>query len=237
MSHPPRQYPCPDLIVEPAWLAAHLGDTDLLIIDCDDADVRAVRPHIPGAVPLPIHPYLRDIHTNVGVLPPDQATMILGGLGVGDGRRVVCYDSQGGVLAARCWWVLWYYGFENAALLNGGWISWAAEGNPVEHAWGEPVAGDFVAQPVGDRIADCDVILPRLGNDDFATLDMRTDLEWAGTPETVRNQREGYIPGAVHLEWKHFVDWEASARFKPALEIATLLESNGITRGKAVVPY
>ena len=49
--------------------------------------------------------------------------------------------------------------------------------------------------------------------------------------------REGYIPGAVHIEWKHFMDWQDSARFKPAGEIAALLEAHGITRGKAVVPY
>ncbi len=237
MADLPRQYPRPDLLVEPSWLADRIGDDDILIIDCDDADARAVRPHIPGAVGLPIHPYLRDIRTNVGVLPPEQATEILGNLGVGDGRRVICYDSQGGVLAARCWWVLRYYGYENAAVLNGGWIAWAAEGHASEHEWREPAPGDFVARAVPERIANCDVILPRLGDDDFVTLDTRSDLEWAGIPVNPRNQREGYIPGAVHIEWKHFVDWQDSARLKPAGQIAALLEANGITRGKAVVPY
>lgn len=232
-----RQYARPELLVEPAWLADRLGDSDILVIDCDDAETLAARPHIPGAVQLPIHPYLRDVQTNVGVVPPDQATAILGGLGVGSGRRVICYDSQGGVLAARCWWVLWYYGFEDVALLNGGWIAWAAEGRPVERDWRSPTPGDFVARAVPERIADCGVILPRLGDDDFVTLDVRSDLEWAGTPPSQRNQREGYIPGAVHIEWKHFMDWQDSARFKPAGEIAALLEAHGITRGKAVVPY
>lgn len=237
MADLPRQYPRPDLLVEPAWLDDHLGDDDLLIIDCDDVEVSAGRPHIPGAVRLPIHPYLRDIDTNVGVLPPEQATALFAGLGVGNGRRVICYDSQGGVLAARCWWVLWYYGYENVAVLDGGWIAWAAEGRPAERDWREPAPGDFVAAPVAERIASCDVILPRLEEDDFVALDVRSDLEWAGTPLSPRNQREGYIPGAVHIEWKHFVDWPNAARLRPADQIATLLETNGITRGKAVVPY
>jgi len=233
----PPEYPRGDLLVEPAWLAAHLASDSILIIDCDAAEVSAARPHIPGAVALPIHPYLRDVETNVGVLPPHQATEILGGLGVGDGRRVICYDSQGGVLAARCWWVLWYYGYEDVALLNGGWIAWAAEGHPVERVWREPAPGDFEARPDPTRIASCDIILPRLEDDDFVALDVRSDLEWAGTPLNRNNQREGYIPGAVHIEWKHFMDWEDAARFKPAAQIATLLHAHGIQRGKAVVPY
>lgn len=237
MSELPRHYSRPDLLVEPSWLAERLGADDILVIDCDAPEVSAARPHIPGAVQLPIHPYLRDIRTNVGVMPPDQASDILGGLGVGDGRRVICYDSQGGVLAARMWWVLWYYGYENAALLNGGWIAWAAERLPVEREWRTPVRGDFVARPNPDRIASCDVILPRLDDDDFVALDVRSDLEWAGTPETRNNQREGYIPGAVHIEWKHFVDWQDAARLKPADQLTALLEARGITRGKTVVPY
>lgn len=237
MAQQPSDYQHPEMLVEPSWLAAQLGSEDLVIIDCDAAEVSSVRPHIPGAVQMPIHPYLRDVQTNVGVLPADQAMAILGGLGVGDGRRVICYDSQGGVLAARCWWVLWYYGYENVALLNGGWIAWQAEGLPTERDWHVPVPGRFVAQPIADRIASCDTMLPRLDDDDFVPLDVRSDLEWHGTPESPRDQREGYIPGAVHIEWKHFIDWDHAARFRPAAELAALLEANGVTRGKAVVPY
>lgn len=237
MSDPAPEYPRQDLIVETSWLAARLEDDDILIIDCDAPEVAAARPHIPGAVGLPIHPYLRDVRTNVGVMPPEQATEILGGLGAGDGRRVICYDSQGGVLAARCWWVLWYYGYEDVALLNGGFIAWAAEGLLVEREWRGPSPGNFVARPHPDRIANCDVILPRLGDDDFVALDVRSDLEWAGTPASRNNEREGFIPGAVHIEWKHFVNWEDAARLKPADQLTEMLEADGITKGKAVVPY
>lgn len=237
MTDSSRTYPRDDLLIEPVDLAAQLGSDDILIIDCDAAEVSIGRPHIPGAVQMQIHPYLRDVETNKGVLPPEQATEILSGMGVGNGRRVVCYDSQGGVLAARTWWVLWYYGYENTAVLNGGLIAWVAEGYPLEKEWQPLRPGDFVAAPIPERITNCDLILPQLGSSDFVTLDVRSDLEWSGKPLAQNNQREGHIPGTVHIEWKHFMDWDDNARFKPASEIAAMLESNGVTRGKAVAPY
>lgn len=237
MTESSRTYPRGELLIDPTELAAQLGSDDIVIIDCDAAEVSMGRPHIPGAVQMSIHPYLRDMTTNVGVLPSDQATEIFSSMGVGNGRRVICYDSQGGVLAARCWWVLWYYGHENTAVLDGGLIAWVAEGYPVEQEWQPRRAGDFVASAHPERITSCDLILPQLGSSDFVTLDVRSDLEWSGTPLARNNAREGYIPGAAHIEWKQFMDWDHNARFRPADEIAALLESNGVTRGKAVAPY
>jgi thiosulfate/3-mercaptopyruvate sulfurtransferase len=234
---PAQAYPRADLLVEPEWLAQHLDDPDIRISDCDPQEVATARAHIPGTTTLPIHPYLRDINTNVGVLPPEQAQQIFRELGISNASRVICYDSQGGVLAARAWWVLWYYGHEHAAVLNGGWNAWTDAGLPVTTAWTSPDAGDFTPRVHEDRITSCDLMLPHLGKDDFVPLDVRSDLEWQGTPLTQNNQNEGYIPGAVHIEWREFVDWDNAARLKPATEIAQLLESHGVTRDKRVAPY
>lgn len=230
-------YPRQQLLVEPEWLAQHLDDPDLRVIDCDPPEVAMARPHIPGAVILPIHPYLKNTDTGQGVVTAPQIERIMSALGVGNETRVVCYDSQGGLLAARVWWALWYYGHEQGALLNGGWVAWQAADLPTESDWTKPQPATFSATAHEGRIAACDVILPGLSGGNLVPLDVRNDLEWRGTPLQRQNAKEGHIPGAVHIEWREFVNWQDNARFKPAGEIRALLESNGVTRDKRVVPY
>lgn len=232
-----ESFPRPELIVEPAWLAEHLDDPGLRVIDCDQPEAAMIREHIPTAVMLPIHPYFRDIETGVGVATAEQTEAIMRDLGVSTNTRVVCYDSVGGTLAARIWWVLWYYGHEQAAVLNGGWTAWQAEGLPTETNWSKPPAGDWSATPHDERIAGCDVMLPWVGQSDFVPLDVRAQAEWAGTQPNPANQRDGHIPGAVHIEWREFVDWDNNTKLKPAGAIRARLEAEGVTRDKRVVPY
>jgi thiosulfate/3-mercaptopyruvate sulfurtransferase len=234
---PGGAYPRPELIVEPAWLAEHLNDSDLRIIDCDLPEAAMMRAHIPNAVMLPIHPYFRNTETGVGVATAEQTEAMMRDLGVSSDTRVVCYDSTGGTLAARIWWVLWYYGHEQVAFLNGGWTAWEAEGHPTETEWKRPQPGDWSAVEHDDRIAACDVMLPWVGQADFVPLDVRAYSEWSGTQPNVANQREGHIPGAVHIEWREFVDWDNNTKLKPAAEIREMLEGAGVTRDKRVVPY
>ncbi|RIK39282.1 MAG: hypothetical protein DCC58_15495 [Chloroflexi bacterium] len=233
-------YPRGDLLVEPAWLAERLGQPDVVVIDCDPAELRDAREHIPGALHLPIHQYFRDAATFKHVAPPEEAESVLRGLGVNNDSTVVLYDQRGSINAARTWWVLWYYGFEHAVVLNGGWPAWQAEGYAGATDWAVATRpGNFTARVVPERYASCATILPRLGQPDFVPLDVRDDLEWSGTKPApnANNQREGRIPGAVHIEWVEFVDWENATRFKPAEWIDARLVGAGITRDKRVVPY
>lgn len=230
-------YPRQELLVEPEWLALHLDDPAVRIIDCDPAEINEAREHIPGAVRLPLHPYFRNQETGIGVATAEQAEHILRDLGVSADTRVICYDSQGGLLASRVWWVLWYYGHENGALLNGGIHAWNQRGLPTTSEWAQPEPGNFTSAVKEDRIASCDVMMPHLNTGDLIPLDVRAVTEWAGNTPNPANQREGHIPGAVHIEWRDFVDWDQAARFKSAAELRDMLESRGVTRDKRVVPY
>ena len=80
-------YPRAELLVEPDWLAAHLNAPNVRVIDCDQAELVAARPHIQGAVALPIHPYFRDWETGVGVATAAQTEQIMRGLGVSNATR------------------------------------------------------------------------------------------------------------------------------------------------------
>lgn len=234
-----RGYARPELLVEPAWVYEHKGDPDLVIIDCDGLETFQSRAHVPGAVALPVHPYFREIETFVGVAPPDQAEAIFRSLGVNNDSRVILYDSQGGVYAARVWWVLWYYGHENAALINGGWPAWIASRMPTSTEHPQVTPGNWTADPHPERIASCDTILPEIQAGSAIAFDMRADDEWLGTrpAPNERNQQEGRIPGAVHIEWRDFIEWDNATRFKTAIEIHGMLKKVGLTPDMRVIPY
>jgi thiosulfate/3-mercaptopyruvate sulfurtransferase len=228
-----------ELLVEPEWLDQHYNDPDVVIIDCDRPELRGDRAHLPNALILPIHPYFRNTETGVGVATAEQTQAILRGLGVNDDSMVILYDSEGGLLATRVWWALWYHGFENAAVLNGGWPAWLASRRPTSRRQHEVTPGAVTISATDEaRIASCDTILPGL-NGDTVALDVRNDEEWMGKKPApnITNQKEGHIPGAIHIEWREFVDWTNATRFKPAAEIERILVTAGVPRDKRIVPY
>lgn len=238
--HESTGYARPELLVEPDWLDQHLNDPQVVIIDCDRPETRGDRPHIPSARLLPIHPYFRNTETGIGVATAEQTQTILRSLGVNDDSRVVVYDSEGGLLATRVWWALWYHGFENVAVLNGGWPAWIASRRPTTRRHPQVEPGNVtITDTHPERLANCDVILPGLENNEVVPLDVRADEEWTGEKPAPNetNKKEGHIPGAIHIEWREFVDWENATRFKPAGAILEMLEEHGVPRDKKIVPY
>lgn len=233
-------YARPELLVEPEWLDRHYNDLNVVIIDCDRPEIRGDRAYLPNALILPIHPYFRDTETGLGVATAEQTQAILRGMGVNDDSQVILYDSEGGLLATRVWWALWYHGFTNAAVLNGGWPAWLASRRPTSRRQREVTPGNVVITDTHEeRIASCDTILPGVNNGDTVALDVRNDEEWTGSKPApnATNQQEGHIPGAIHIEWREFVDWNNATRFKPAAELERILETAGVPRDKRIVPY
>src|SRR5262245_36315248 len=129
-------YAQPELLVETDWLAAHLDDPRLRIVDCDPIDVYR-RAHIKNAIGIPVHHYIKqpeytaDFRKYPLVAPLDTMQALMQRMGIGDEHLVVAYDSNGCLWSARLWWVLHYYGHTNVKVLNGGWNKWFAEGRPV----------------------------------------------------------------------------------------------------------
>lgn len=232
-------YARPELLVEPIWLMEHIDDPNIVVIDCDGLEVFQTRGHIPGAVALPIHPYFRNPETNIDVATPEQTEVIMQALGVNQDSKVILYDSQGGVLAARTWWVLWYYGHDDAALINGGWPAWLASRLPTTREHPEVTPGNWKARVHEERIANCDTMLPGIERGDVIALDMRSDEEWSGQKPApnLTNKQEGHVPGAVHIEWREFIDWDNATRFKPASWMRKRFRDAGVVPGKRIVPY
>ncbi|MBI2765461.1 MAG: sulfurtransferase [Chloroflexi bacterium] len=229
-------YARPELLAEPDWLAAHANDSDVRIIDC--ATVEAYRrAHIPGAVQLPVHFYIKEKdpagsdHGTL-VMPPAEFEALMGQLGVGPDTTVVTYDDNNALVASRLWWVLNYYGHTNARVLNGGWHRWLTEGRPVTFHAAKPVRTTFTARPQPGIYATADLLLARYADTARCqVLDARTDEEWAGTNDR-GNRRRGRVPNAKHLEWVRFVTKDDRRTFLPADEIQALLDEAGISRDK-----
>ena len=131
----------PKTLVSTQWLAAHLQDPDLRVLDASwylpamgrDARAEYDTAHIPGARFFDIDE-ISDLHSDLPHMVPPQEKFIsrMRAMGVGDGHQVVVYDGMGLFSAARVWWLFRLMGKTDIAVLDGGLHKWLAEGNPVE---------------------------------------------------------------------------------------------------------
>ena len=236
------EYARPDLLAEPDWLAEHITDPDVRVIDCATLEAYR-RAHIPGALQLPVHYYIKEDDPagsdhGVLVMPPKQFEALMTGLGVGPETLVVTYDDNNALVAARLWWVLRYYGHTNAKVLNGGWHRWLTEGRPVTFHATHPVAAasPFIARPNAAIHASLDHLKERHADGACQVLDARTDGEWEGTNDR-GNRRAGRVPNARHLEWLRFVAPDDTRAFLSADALQSLLDEAGIRRERPTITY
>jgi len=236
------EYARPELLAEPDWLAEHASDPDVRIIDCAVLEAYR-RAHVPGAVHLPVHYYIKEDDPagsdhGVLVMPPRQFEDLMSQLGVGPETTVVTYDDNNALVAARLWWVLNYYGHDKVKVLNGGWHRWLTEGRPITfHATHPPQAGArFLARPNPAIYATVDLLKEKHVDPACQVLDARTDAEWDGTNDR-GNLRSGRVPTAHHLEWLRFVAPDDTRKFLPADAIQALLDEAGISRDRPTITY
>lgn len=227
----------PELLAETDWLAEHLDDPGVVVVDCDLLPAYQ-RLHIPGAVWSRSRYWKADGLDN-GLHAIDDAgefASIMGSLGISATSRVVAYDGSGGVYAARFWWTCRRFGLDSVQLLDGGLDKWRADGRPLSNDNVRPAAATFQATGPDDssicRIADvtrdCE-----LGEHVF--WDVRSQDEWTG--QNARGAKNaGRVPNAVHIEWLETLEHPVRT-FKPPAELRRTLEAAGITPDKTVTTY
>jgi thiosulfate/3-mercaptopyruvate sulfurtransferase len=229
-------YARPEMLVETEWLAEHLGDDGLRIVDADYPHAYA-RAHIPGAVGhVTENVYLKTAPGETFIRGPEQYAETVGRMGIGDDSAVVVYDGSASLLAARFWWTLRYYGHKNARLLNGGWHKWLLEGRPATMEPARVARAEFTPRVNEEIATSCALMGAAVGQADVALLDVRNKSEYTGE-NTRGNQRRGHVPGAVHLEWSDFMTADGRKVFKPADELEEMLRVRGVTRDKRVHVY
>jgi thiosulfate/3-mercaptopyruvate sulfurtransferase len=228
-----RGYAHPELFVTTEWLGEHIDDPDVRIVDTDRPDAYQ-RAHIANAVGV-VDNYYKGGPDRVHVQSPAEFAATMSSLGISDDTLVVAYDSDLH-FAPRLFWALNYYGHRNVKVLDGGFPRWFAEGRPVNRAVPTVARGRFQPRPQPDWIATKDQVVACFHRPDTVLVDVRTDEEWSG--QNARGtKRGGRLPGAVHLEWKNFVEWGDVPVLKSGDQIRALLRRNGITSDKNVVTY
>ena len=227
-------YARPELLAETDWLAHHLNDPNLRIVDCEVPDGYG-RAHIPGAVNVGVNTYVKG-DGRIHVMPPEEVAEFMGNLGIGDDTLVVAYDSRASLLAARFWWVLNYYGHTNVKVLNGGWRKWMTERRPMTDKPTTVTKATFTSRANPSLIVKAADLKEQIGKPGVAIWDVRSLDEHTGK-NTRGNKYAGHVPGACHLEYLNAVDTEGLQTFKQAPELRRMLAAIGVTPDKQVYTY
>ncbi len=233
-------------LVSAAELAAHVADPAWCVFDCRH-DLRNIaygseaygREHIPGARFLHLDRDLSGPMTGTNgrhPLPePGVLAARLGACGVGPDTRVVAYDNEGGVFAARLWWLLRWLGHDNVAILDGGLAAWKRAKQPLEAAVPDVVPAGFPLCPRPAAVVALGEVQACLSDPAMLLLDARAEDRFAGQNETL-DPVGGHIPGALNRFFMDNLD-DNGLNFKPVAELRAEFEALLAGRDPATVVH
>ncbi|MBM3450851.1 MAG: sulfurtransferase [Armatimonadetes bacterium] len=230
-----------NVLVETDWLADHLSDANLHIVESNEDPSLYATGHIPGAVHLHWATDLQDAVIRDWITP-EQLSEKFGSLGIGNEHTIILYGDRNNWFAAYTFWLLTYYGVKNVKLLNGGRQKWVAEKRPLSKdvpSYRRATLG--TTAPVDSERAVRDEIRSRLRAPDYALVDVRSPGEYKGeliAPPGYPQEgamRGGHIPTAVSIPWGTNVREDGT--FKSADELRAMYEPQGITPDKDVTAY
>ena len=247
----PQGFAHPEFLIETGELERELGASDLRVLDCtthlvpDPKTTYQVVPgradfeqgHIPGAQFVDLQNDLSDKgHRFRFMLPSAEAfAAAISRFGVGEGTRVVLYSTANPWWATRVWWLLRVFGFDNAAVLNGGWQKWSREGRPVETGPAKPrPPGHFVVREQRPLMVGKEEVLRSIGDGAVCTINALLPEQHAGTGGNSYG-RPGRIKGSVNLPAAHLLD-PTTNEFLPPAELRKRFETVGAS-GKQVITY
>ena len=230
-------------VVDPSWLAEHLGDPDVRVVDGSyylpdahrDARAEFHEAAIPGAIFLDLATDLADSAAPVRntLARADVLASRLGEAGIAHQDRVVIYDHLGGFSAGRIWWVLQYLGHPTAALLDGGFALWRALGHPVEKGSVPAASTRYEPNPHVDWLAQKQEVLAAIETGAAQLIDAREADRFRGEgPEPTRYK--GHMPGAYNVPYTENLVGDPP-RLKTAPELRRVYEEIGIDFGQPAI--
>lgn len=243
-------YRHPEALATVEWLAEHLDDPSVRVVDARFA-VRATtgktlggvaereayrEAHIPGAVFVDVMGDLSDPDDPVVVVSPERFEDLMRRLGIGAGTTVVVYDDQGGTWAARLWWALRYYGHDAVMLLDDGITRWQAEGFPLDSGVPHPSPSTFTARVRPGLRVDADQVAQAIGRDDVCIVDALPEIFFTGAARLYPDHRAGHIPTAHNVPESSHID-PLTHQLLSATELARLWEPVGLDPSRRVITY
>lgn len=224
-------------------LASHLEAPDIRVIDASwhmpdtkrDARAEYEAAHIPGARFFDIDK-ISDTQSKLPHMapPPEKFVSAVRAMGIGDGHRVIVYDTAGLFSAARVWWLFRLFGKQDVAVLDGGFRKWKAEGHPVEDM--PPLLRDrhFTARRDASLVRDVTQVAAtsKLGNAQI--VDARSPARFRGEePEPREGLRPGHIPGSKNVHYASLLNEDGT--LKSAEETRAIFEAAGVDVSSPVV--
>lgn len=237
-----KRYTHPEVLVSTEWLAEHLDDDSIRVLECDEDVLLYEVAHIPGAQKLDWHQDLNDsvIRDYVG---REQFQELLRSRGIDESKTVIFYGDKNNWWASYAFWVFRLFGFENMRLLDGGRAKWEAEGRPMNSERSSYPGTSYDAPPRSDgaiRAFYEDALSQSVAAKPL--VDVRSPQEFTGERTHMPDYpqegtlRGGHIPGARSVPWARAANGDAT--FKSASELRAIYErEQGLRSSDEIVTY
>lgn len=237
-------YAHPEYLVDTEWVAAHLDDPNVRIVESDEDPLLYAMGHIPGAVQVDWfstlqHPLRRDFLTK------EKFEETMSALGIGNDTTVVFYGDKSNWFACYALWLFQYYGHQNVKIMDGGRAKWEQEKRPLV-----PLVKDVPSyERTNYRAKEADKSIRAFRDDVFRHIDAKKPLVDVRSPKEYSGEllhmpnypqegamRGGHIPGAVSIPWSQAVN-EADSTFKTPEELRALFEGKDIRPEGDIIAY
>jgi thiosulfate/3-mercaptopyruvate sulfurtransferase len=233
----------PHYVVSTEWLATRLSAPDIAILDASwhmpatgrSAKAEFLAERIPGAQFFDIDEIADTSSPLPHMLPSaEKFSSRVRKMGIGDGKRVICYDTAGLFSAARAWWMFRVFGHDDVAILDGGFPKWKAEGRPTEDGPPrQPPERHFTAQFQSMMVRDKNEVSDALKRG-AVIADARSPGRFrAEEPEPRKEVRGGHIPGARNVHYATLLKPDGTLKSKE--EIAKIFADTGVDIAKPVI--
>jgi thiosulfate/3-mercaptopyruvate sulfurtransferase len=231
-----------DVLVTTEWLAAHLGDDNLVVAEVDENPDLYEDGHIAGAVKLHWRDDLQD-PIERDIIEKAEFERLMGARGIGNDTSVILYGDKNNWFAAYAYWYLKIYGHADVRIVDGGRQKWVDEGRELTTETPEPVPARYTAKDADESIrVRRDNVLQGLENGGGrALVDVRSPQEYSGelmAPPGYEQEgasRTGHIPSAQSIPWAQAVRDDGT--FKSPDELRELYGAKGVTPDKEVLAY
>jgi thiosulfate/3-mercaptopyruvate sulfurtransferase len=235
------EYTHPETLVDTSWVADHLQDPNVRLIEADEDILLYEIGHIPGAVKLDWHVDVQD-PVSRDFVDKEGFERLLSRWGISNDTTIVFYGDKNNWYAAYAFWLFTQYGHKSLKILNGGRAKWEAEGRPYTKEAPHYAPATYHAQDADESIrAFRDQVAAGLKDSNRRLIDVRSPQEYSGELLHMVNypqegaQRGGHIPGAKNIPWATSANTDGT--FKSPEELRQIYEGKDITPDKDVISY
>ena len=241
------EYSRPEALVETDWLAGNLGKPGVASIDASfhlpmanrDPIQEFKEKHIPGAVFFDINA-IADQGSDLPHMLPDEAQFgrDVGQLEISNDTHVICYDANGGAMAAmRAFWTFKIFGHEKVSLLNGGLPKWLSEDRETESGDAAPKPVSYTAANfLSSNVKSVDDVLQNIDSGEAQFVDARSAGRFTATePEPREGMRGGHVPRSINLPFQGLLHMDKHMQLRSADELTAVITSAGIQPEKPII--